>query len=236
MGLSVVVISLMSCILNLFSIHYPDQRYGLAILKTLFLPQWYQKLNTYLHGSHSESILVTMKLYTAMSSFAGGQERKVVMEIFAWDNKVSKLLNMRRRGRGEIKDVLSRPGECKYQSLSPRFHDRHLDIRTLYILFILSFVDATSPTSLKTMFLEQRKESLAAVFKGLSQDSYSVVRLVLEKLWGGLWSDIKLKRTLKIGLFSETILSHVRKILAFVSRIWCNLFTAPQTLRSRRCR
>jgi nucleolar pre-ribosomal-associated protein 1 len=41
------------------------------------------------------------------------------------------------------------------------------------------------------MFLEQRKESLAAIFKGLSQDSYSVVRLVLEKLWGGLWSDTK---------------------------------------------
>lgn len=52
-----------------------------------------------------------MKLYVAMSSFAGGQERKVVMEIFAWDNKVSKLLNMRRRGRGEVKDTLSRPGE-----------------------------------------------------------------------------------------------------------------------------
>jgi len=116
MGLSVVVISLMSCILNLFSIHYPDQRYGLAILKILFLPQWYQKLNTCLHGSHSESILVTMKLYTAMSSFAGGRERKAVMEIFAWDNKVSKLLNMRRKGRRETKDALSRPGECEHQS------------------------------------------------------------------------------------------------------------------------
>lgn len=111
MGLSAVVISLMSCLLNLLSAHYPDQHYGLAILKTLFLPQWHQRLNTHLHGSHSESILVTMKLYVAMSSFAGGQERKVVMEIFAWDNKVSKLLNMRRRGRGEVKDTLSRPGE-----------------------------------------------------------------------------------------------------------------------------
>lgn len=112
MGLSAVVISLMSCLLALLSIHYPDQSYGLAILRTLFLPQWYQKLNTHLHGSHSESILMTMKLYTAMSNFAGGRERKTVMEVFAWDNKVVKLLNMRRRGRGEIKDALSRPGEC----------------------------------------------------------------------------------------------------------------------------
>jgi len=111
MGLSAVVISLMSCLLNLLSAHYPDQPYGLAILKTLFLPQWYQRLNTHLHGSHSESILVTMKLYTAMSNFAGGRERKVVMEVFTWDNKVAKLLNMGRRGRGEMKGILSRPGE-----------------------------------------------------------------------------------------------------------------------------
>lgn len=103
--------------------------------------------------------------------------------------------------------------------LPPRSHDCYIDIRTLYILFILSFVEATTPTSLKTVFLEQRKESLAAVFKGLSQDPYSVVRLVLEKLWGGLWSDPKLKKTHKIGLFNETILSHVRKILTFPRRL-----------------
>lgn len=112
MGLSATVISLMSCLLNLLSIHYPDQNFGLAVLKTLFLSQWYQKLNTYLHGSHSELILVTMKLYTAMSTFASGRERKVVMEVFTWDNKVAKLLNMRRRGGGEMKNTLSRPGEC----------------------------------------------------------------------------------------------------------------------------
>ena len=111
MGLSAVVKSLMSCFLNLLSIHYSDHPYGLSILKTLFLPQWYQKLNTHLHGSHSESILVTMKLYTAMSNFAGGRERKAVMEVFVWDNKVARLLNMRRRGRVEMKDSLSRPGE-----------------------------------------------------------------------------------------------------------------------------
>ena len=93
-----------------------------------------------------------------------------------------------------------------------RSHNRYLDIRTLYVLFVLSFVDVTTSTSLKTMFLEQRKESLAAVFKGLSQDPYSVVRLVLEKLWAGLWSDTKLTKTHKIGLFNETVLSHVRNI------------------------
>lgn len=111
MALNAVVMSLLACLLNLLSIHHPDQRHGLMILKTLLLPRWYQKLNTHLHGSHSESILVAMKLYTAMSNFEGGRERKAVMEAFAWDNKVAKLLNMRRRGRREIRDTLSRPGE-----------------------------------------------------------------------------------------------------------------------------
>lgn len=211
MALSTVVISLTSCLLSLLSIHYPDQHYGLAILKNLFLPQWYQKLNTSLHGTHSELILVTMKLYVAMSSFAGGRERKIIMEVFTWDDKVSKLLSMRRRGKTEVKNILSRPGEYEHQPLSVKCHDWSIDIRTLYILFILSFVDITSPASLKTMFLEQHKESLAAIFKGLSQDSYSVIRLVLEKLWGGLWSDSRLKKTLKISLFNETVLSHVCK-------------------------
>lgn len=98
-------------------------------------------------------------------------------------------------------------------ALTWRFHDYQIDIRTLYVLFILSFVDVATPTSLKIAFLEQRKESLAATLKGLSGDSYSVVRLVLEKLWGGIWSDPKLKKTHKINLFNETVLSHVRKVL-----------------------
>ena len=114
MALNAAIISVLACLLNLLSIHYPDQRYGLPILKTLLLPQWYQKLNSHLRGNHSESILVTMKLYIAMSSFGGGREKKVVMEVFTWDNKVAKLLNMRRRGRGDIKNTLSRPGG--YQS------------------------------------------------------------------------------------------------------------------------
>jgi nucleolar pre-ribosomal-associated protein 1 len=113
MVLNAVVISILACLLNLLSIHYPDQAYGLAVLKTLLLPRWYQKLNTHLHGSHSESILVTIKLYTAMANFAGGREKKTVMEVFTWDKRVAKLLNMRRRGKSEKIDTLSRPGECQ---------------------------------------------------------------------------------------------------------------------------
>ena len=111
-------------------------------------------------------------------------------------------------------------------------YDRHIDIRTLCILFIISFVDTTASTSLKMTFLEQRKESLAAVFKGLSQDPYSVVRLVLEKIWGGLWLDTKLKKTLKINLFNEKVLSQVGQTLDILLGIRHNALTAPQTLRT----
>ena len=43
-----------------------------------------------------------------------------------------------------------------------------------------------------------------------------MIRLVLEKLWGGLWSDTKLKKTPKISLFNETVLSNVGKFPAFL--------------------
>jgi hypothetical protein len=77
------------------------------------------------------------------------------------------------------------------------------------MLFILSFLEPLTPTAVKSAFLEQRREVVSSIFKGLSQDSYSVVRKVLETCWVGLWSDARIKRTLKVGLFDETTLLHV---------------------------
>jgi len=51
-----------------------------------------RRLNTYLGGSHTELILVTLKLFTAMSAFAGGRERKTVLEGFAWQTKVERVI------------------------------------------------------------------------------------------------------------------------------------------------
>lgn len=50
------------------------------------------------------------------------------------------------------------------------------------------------------------------MFKGLHQDSYIVIRHVLEICWSGLWSDAKLKRTLKVAVFNETTLIQLCKI------------------------
>jgi nucleolar pre-ribosomal-associated protein 1 len=93
------------------------------------------------------------------------------------------------------------------------------DIRTLYILFLLSFVQENSPSSLKTAFLEQRRDAFLSIFKGLAQDPYDVVHKVLEACWSGIWSDPKVTRTLKIGLFQEATIAHVRLFFSFTGSI-----------------
>jgi len=45
-------------------------------------------LNSYIGGEQAELILVTLKLYYAVSTFGGGRERKVVLESFPWELKV----------------------------------------------------------------------------------------------------------------------------------------------------
>ena len=57
-------------------------------MKTLLTPSKLRQLNSYIGGSHNELIIVTMKLYNVMSKFAGGRDRKLVLEGFGWEIKV----------------------------------------------------------------------------------------------------------------------------------------------------
>ncbi|KAJ7670238.1 ribosome 60S biogenesis N-terminal-domain-containing protein [Mycena rosella] len=193
----VLIISLLSSLLALLSSHYTFHAAGHPILRMLLTPPWMRKLNSYLGGSHTELLLVTLKLFNGMSAFGGGRERKSVLESFAWETKsLPKLLNMRRKSKADDSvDPLAKP-----------------DIRTLYMLFCLSFVDQESPTQLKTMFLEQHREAFFSIFRGLAQDPFVVIRKVLEICWAGIWVDPKIKRTLKIGLFSEITVAQLLKI------------------------
>ncbi|TFK53356.1 hypothetical protein OE88DRAFT_1696250 [Heliocybe sulcata] len=196
-SITCLVISVFSSLLTLLSSQYTFHALGQPIVRTLLEPRYTQRLNTHLNGGHSESILVTLKLFNALSSFAGGREKKMVLEAFAWESKsLPKLLNMRRKGKAaEGKDGLAKP-----------------DIRTLYLLFLLSFIDSFATTSIKSIFLEQHRNAFQALFKGLIQDPYTVIRKVLETCWTYLFSDSKLKRTLKITLFNEITLSHLLKL------------------------
>ncbi|KAG6897168.1 hypothetical protein C0992_003674 [Termitomyces sp. T32_za158] len=191
-----LLVSLLSSLLTLTSSHYTYQALGQPIIKTILTPTYTRRLNSYLGGSHAELILVTLKLFNAMSSFAGGREKKSVLEAFGWELKsLPKLLNMRRKSASDTSDTLAKP-----------------DIRTLYLLFILSFVGSDSPAQIKATFIEQHREPFLSIFKGLIQDSYVVARRVLEICWAGLWSDPKVKRTLKINLFNEITISHLSKL------------------------
>ncbi|KAI0269360.1 ribosome 60S biogenesis N-terminal-domain-containing protein [Gloeopeniophorella convolvens] len=191
------LVSVLASLVTLLSTHYTHHKLGHPILKTLLSSEYIFHLNTYLTGSHNELILWTLKLFNAMSSFAGGSEKRAILEGFAWEAKgLHKLLSMRRRTKASgSPDILSVP-----------------DIRTLYILLILSFVDNSSTSSVKSSFLEQRQDIFRSILTGLEQDSYLLVRRVLEVSWMGIWSDPKVRRTLKVGLFNETALQHITKL------------------------
>ncbi|KAJ8490078.1 hypothetical protein ONZ51_g2525 [Trametes cubensis] len=197
MSLLAAVVGVLATLLTLLSSHYTYHAHAQPILRALLSQQWAHHLNLYLSGQHTELILVTLKLYNSLSNFAGGRERKAVLDVFAWENKaLPKLLQMRRKTKsGDDVDPLQKP-----------------DIRTLYILFVLSFLDTSTGSSVKAAFLEQHRDAFAIIFKGLWQDSYSVIRRVLEICWSGLWSDAKLKRTLKIQVFNEATLSQLLRI------------------------
>lgn len=59
-------------------------------MKALLTPSRLRQLNSYLGGSHNELIIVTLKLYNVMSAFAGGRDKKSVLEGFGWEIKASR--------------------------------------------------------------------------------------------------------------------------------------------------
>ncbi|KAJ3573727.1 hypothetical protein NP233_g2249 [Leucocoprinus birnbaumii] len=192
-NLLVAIISVLAVLLPLLSTHYTNHALGYPVIKSLLSPQWMRRLNSYVVGAHNELTLVTLKLLNAISGFASGREKKTLLDVFQWEMKsLPKLLALRRKGKVED-NPLSRP-----------------DIRTLYIFFLLSFLEGQ--TQVKNAFLDQHRDAFVAIFKGLPQDHYLFIRHVLEAIWTNLWSDPKVKRTTKIGLFNEITISHLLKI------------------------
>ncbi|KAI0695719.1 ribosome 60S biogenesis N-terminal-domain-containing protein [Cytidiella melzeri] len=196
-GLISIVLSILSCLVRLLSSHYTYHHLATPLIKAVLSPQWSTKLNTYLSTTHNELMLVTLKLYHSISVFPGGKESRNVFEAFPWELKsLPKLLNMRRKSKSsDHGDALSKP-----------------DIRTLYVLLLLSFVDIRAPSVVKAAFLEQRRDHLISTFKGLARDAFPVIRKVLETCWSGIWEDVKIKRTVKIGIFNENTIAQVLRL------------------------
>lgn len=89
MSLLAVILGVLSALLTLLSSHYTYHALAQPILRALLSQQCASQLNTYLAGQHTELTLVALKLFNSLSNFAGGRERKSVMEAFAWEMKVS---------------------------------------------------------------------------------------------------------------------------------------------------
>ena len=126
---------------------------------------------------------------------------------------------MRRRTKttGSV-DVLALPGSWILVEFTGRLKSL-LDIRTLYILFILSFVDDSAASSVKSSFLEQRHDIVRSIFGGLDQDPYPLARKILEVAWTGIWLDPKVKRTVKVNVFNEATLHLVRQFSPILALI-----------------
>lgn len=58
-------------------------------MQNLVSPTYMRRLNGYLGGAQADLILVTLKLLNEMVVFAGGREKRAVMDGFAWGLKVN---------------------------------------------------------------------------------------------------------------------------------------------------
>ncbi|KAG2014276.1 hypothetical protein CC2G_011109 [Coprinopsis cinerea AmutBmut pab1-1] len=203
-----LVLSVFTSILTLLSTSYVFQTAGIQIIKN-FTPDHWRRLNTYVtgqgrgrnnQGPNNELILVSLRLLAVMSE---KWDSKRVYESFAWESKaLPKLLTMRRKGDSSV-NPLVKP-----------------DIRTAYIVFLLSFlsnsVDSRVSSQTKTTFLSTPASASAfhPIFKTLHSDHATVIKRVLEVAWEGAWCDIRISRTLKIGVFGDLhgVLGHLLKL------------------------
>lgn len=82
-------LNIFASLLGLLSTHLIYHPYGAAILKVLLLQPNLDILNSNISDGSQDVILSALTLFNAMSSFAGGAEKRAVMDGFAWGQKVS---------------------------------------------------------------------------------------------------------------------------------------------------
>ena len=136
---------------------------------------------------------------------------------------------MRRRSKHDTQpDTTVRPGkppDILDQQSDMTLTSHSIDIRMLYVQFVLSFVDQDTSTLVKSAFLEHHRDIFLSIFKGIAQDTYQLIHKILDVCWTGIWSDPKIKRSLKITLFNESTILQVNSIWARALDIY--LLTLP---------
>ncbi|KAJ3178488.1 hypothetical protein HDU87_003562 [Geranomyces variabilis] len=84
------------------------------------------------------------------------------------------------------------------------------DIRSLYVQFLLAFLENGDAVIKKVML--ETKDLLSAIFKGLTEDSFETVDRVLSTFKRCVVDDSNLARTLKISFFNHYILEQITKL------------------------
>ncbi|PWY98329.1 hypothetical protein BCV70DRAFT_238879 [Testicularia cyperi] len=219
--------------LALLSIHFPTQALGEAIIERILSPNepWFAMLQNYIahlggakYAPPSTSrdpsskgtdvaALASLVLLREVTSFARGRFAGKVFDSFNWSIKVlPHIFTMRRRTQKKSKSARKSIGSDSRGTIDASL--RRPDIRTLYILFLLSFLQQTYSSSLKTRLLDLGRDFLPAMLKGLPQDPADVVQIILLHLHEDLVKDERISRTKKVEFWNEWACECVVKLYA----------------------
>lgn len=202
--------------LALLSIHYPTHTLGSNIIERILSPNepWLAMLHDYISNlggakfaskqrdsraskSSDVAALASLVLLREITTFAKGRYASKLFDSFNWSMKVlPHIFNMRRRVNRK----------SKTSKKSQAAHDvslRRPDIRTLYILFLLSFLQQSYSHTLKLRLLDLGRDFLPGILKGLPQDPPDVVQTVLLHLHEDLVKDQRIPRSKKVEFWNE---------------------------------
>ncbi len=141
--------------------------------------------------------LASLVLLREVTTFAKGRYAGKLFDSFNWSMKVlPHIFNMRRRTNRKSKS-------SKKAAVAQDVSLRRPDIRTLYILFLLSFLQQSYSHTLKLRLLDLGRDFLPAVLKGLPQDPPDVVQTILLHLHEDLVKDQKIPRSKKVEFWNE---------------------------------
>ncbi|EST09588.1 Nucleolar pre-ribosomal-associated protein 1, N-terminal [Kalmanozyma brasiliensis GHG001] len=203
--------------LALLSIHYPTQALGSNIIERLLSANepWLDMLHSYIsnlggakYASSKQresrtskgsdvAALASLVLLREIVNFAQGRHAVKLFDSFNWSMKVlPHIFNMRRRANRKSKT-------SKKAQVAQDVSLRRPDIRTLYILFLLSFLQQSYSHTLKLRLLDLGRDFLPAILKGLPQDPPDVVQIILLHLHEDLIKDQKIPRSKKVEFWNE---------------------------------
>lgn len=203
--------------LALLSVHYPTHALGSNIIERILSSNqpWLGMLHSYIsnlggakfaaskqrdtRSSKGSDVagLASLVLLREITGFAKGRYAAKLFDSFNWSMKVlPHIFNMRRRTSRKSKT-------SKKTQVAKDVSLRRPDIRTLYILFLLSFLQQGYSHTLKLRLLDLGRDFLPAILKGLAQDPPDVVQTILLHLHEDLVKDTKIPRSKKVEFWNE---------------------------------